>query len=155
MSIPQPCTRGRTETLQLTYIPQVLEEYIQYQYLYWSYKYLQIIGSIYISNTNVYITKFLFPPAWRANRNLSTDICPPSVSRIYLISIYIEIGYILDIYECWTYKYSQIVGSIFNTNVYFPQQGAWRHTETLQLTYIPQLLAEYIHIQYQFIYSTY
>ena len=34
MSIPQPCTRGRTETLQLTYIPQVLEEYIQYQYLY-------------------------------------------------------------------------------------------------------------------------
>ena len=80
----------------------------------------------HISNTNVYITKFLFPRAWRAHRNLSTDICPPSVSRIYPISIYIDIGYILDIYECWTYKYSQIVGSIFNTNVYFPQQGAWR-----------------------------
>ena len=36
-----------------------------------------------------------------------------------------------------------------------PSRAPEGHTETLQLTYIPQLLAEYIHIQYQFIYSTY
>ena len=44
---PNPTPEGRTETLQLTYVPQVLAEYIQYQYIYSTYKYYHIISSIY------------------------------------------------------------------------------------------------------------
>ena len=81
----------------------------------------------HISNTNVYITKFLFPPAWRAHRNLSTDICPPSVSRIYPIFIYIDIGYIwmlnLQIFpNCWQHIQYKCI---------FPPAGRLKGTQKL------------------------
>ena len=93
---------GHTETVQLTYVPQVLAEYIQYQCIlildiYWIWIYMNV------ELTN--ISKLL---------------------AAYSIQMYIS-----------------------------PSRAPEGHTETLQLTYIPQLLAEYIHIQYQFIYSTY
>ena len=31
---PNPAPEGRTDTLQLSYIPQMLAEYIQYKYIY-------------------------------------------------------------------------------------------------------------------------
>ena len=95
---PQP--EGHTETFQLTYVPQVLAEYIQYQYI--------LILDIYWIYMNVELT------------NIS------KLLAAYSIQMYIS-----------------------------PSRAPEGHTETLQLTYIPQLLAEYIHIQYQFIYSTY
>ena len=95
-----PDHEGHTETFQPTYVPQVLAEYIQYQYIlkldiYWIYMNVEL--------TNI-----------------------PKLLAAYSIQMYIS-----------------------------PSRAPEGHTETLQLTYIPQLLAEYIHIQYQFIYSTY
>ena len=61
---------GRTETLQLTYIPQMLAAYIQYKY---------IILKMYIPQ----------PCAQSAHRNSSTYIHPPCVGMIYPIPTYI------------------------------------------------------------------
>ena len=36
---PNPAPEGRTDTLQLSYIPQMLAEYIQYKYIYLVYTY--------------------------------------------------------------------------------------------------------------------
>ena len=38
---------GRTDNLQLTYIPQLLAVFIQYQYIYPTEIYPTIVGSIY------------------------------------------------------------------------------------------------------------
>ena len=80
---PQP--EGHTETFQLTYVPQVLAEYIQYQYI--------LILDIYWIYMNVELT------------NIS------KLLAAYSIQMYIS-----------------------------PSRAPEGHTETLQLTYIPQLL---------------
>ena len=79
---PQP--EGHTETFQLTYVPQVLAEYIQYQYIlkldiYWIYMNVEL--------TNIH-----------------------KLLAAYSIQMYIS-----------------------------PSRAPEGHTETLQLTYIPQL----------------
>ena len=106
---PNPAPEGRTETLQLTLIPQVLAWYIQYQHIY---------------------SKMYIPPpcARRAHRNSPNSIQPLSVGIIYPIPTY-----------------------IFNWHI-FPNPAPEGRTETLQLTFIPQVLAWYI--QYQHITST-
>ena len=72
-TFPNPTPAEHTETPKLTYIPHLLAKYIQYQYIYSTYKCSQIVASIYpipkyifnlqifpnfwqyISNTNIYI----------------------------------------------------------------------------------------------------
>ena len=66
---PNPAPEGRTETLQLTFFPQVLAWYIQCQHVY---------SKMYISH----------PCARRAHRNPTTYIHPPSVEVICWYWIY-------------------------------------------------------------------
>ena len=60
-------SEGRTETLQLTYIPQMLSAYIPCKYIYYQ----------------------MLPNSW-AHRNPLTDTFPPIVGMIYPIPIYIN-----------------------------------------------------------------
>ena len=118
---PNPAPEGRTETLQLTFFPQVLAWYIQYQNIY----------------SKMYIPQ---PCARRAHRNPTTHIDPPSVGMIYSIPTYIfknvhsptlrpkgaqKLSKLHSAPKCWH--------NISNTNLYF------------QLTYIPQPCARRAH----------
>ena len=99
---PYPAPEGRTDTLKMSYIPQLLADYIQYKY-------------IYIQLTHV--------PQPSARKGAQT----PSKCHIFP--------------NCWQ--------CISNINVYsskstFPHPAPEGRTNTLQLTYISQLLAEYI-----------
>ena len=79
---------GRTETLQLTLIPQVLAWYIQYQHIYSTDIYSPNVGRIYpiqIYNFFIYIPQ---PCARRALRNPPTYIHPPSFGIINSIPIW-------------------------------------------------------------------
>ena len=67
---PSPAPEGRTDTLQLLYIPQMLAEYIQYKYIY---------------STD---TCFPQPSDWRAHRHPPTAIYPRIVGRIYPIQVW-------------------------------------------------------------------
>ena len=64
------CPKGRTDTLQLTYIPQLLAVYIQYKYIYYK----------------MYIPQ---PCAQKAHRHPLTDIYPPIVGSIYPTQMYL------------------------------------------------------------------
>ena len=44
---PNPAPAGRTDTFQLSNIPQMLAEYIQFQYINPTYMYSPIVGRIY------------------------------------------------------------------------------------------------------------
>ena len=104
-----------------------------------------------ISNTNIFIllTHVSQPSARRAHRHPPTVIYPPIVGRIYPIQIYIFSWHIFP--NCWQ--------CISNINVYsskftFPHPAPEGRTNTLQLTHIFQLLAEYIRysiVSYNFI----
>ena len=100
------------------------------------------------------------PCARRAHRNSPTSILPPSVGMIYSIPKYI----FKNVYsptlrpkgaqkpynlhpspKCWH--------DIFNANMYilkciFPIPAPEGRTETLQLTFIPQVLKLYVGIEY-------
>ena len=141
---PNPAPEGRTETLQLTFFPQVLAWYIQYQNIY----------------SKMYIPQ---PCARRAQRNPTSHIDPPSVGMIYSIPTYI----FKNVHSPTlrpkgaqkppTYIQPLSVGIIYPIPTYifnwhiFPNPAPEGRTETLQLTFIPQVLAWYI--QYQHITS--
>ena len=72
---PSPAPEGRTDTLQLPYIPQMLAEYIQYKYIY------------------IQLTHVPQSSARRAHRHPPTVIYPPNVGRIYPVQIYVILLY--------------------------------------------------------------
>ena len=72
---------GRTETLQLTYIPQMLAAYIPCKYIYYQ----------------------MLPNSW-AHRNPLTDTFPPIVGMIYPIPIYKYNSHVQNIYLYWMYS---------------------------------------------------
>ena len=92
--LPNPAPEGRTETLQLTYIPQMLAVYIQYKYTYkkmyipdqtysptetLQLTYIPEMLAVYIQYQYIYITKFQ-------------------------LSLFIGIGYILPTFgECTSF----------------------------------------------------
>ena len=153
--------------LQLTLIPPLLAWYIQYQHIYSkmyipppcarrahrnpsTYIHPQSVGMIY-SIPTLYSKMYIPPPcARRAHRNPPTYIHSPSVSMIYPIPNYI---FNWHIFPKLLVAYMQY----YYTIVYFkicklPNPAPEGRTETLQLTFILQVLARYI--QYQLIYST-
>ena len=91
---PNPAPEGRTETLQLTYIPQMLAVYIQYKYTYkkmyipdqtysptetLQLTYIPEMLAVYIQYQYIYVTKFQ-------------------------LSLFIGIGYILPTFgECTSF----------------------------------------------------
>ena len=94
----------------------------------------------------MYISKYvqsptLCPKGTQKPSNLhSSPMCWHDISNI---NIYLQVTYT-----------PQIVGIIYpiqiyiSKNVYFPNPVSTRHTETLQLTFIPQVLACYIRYEH-------
>ena len=100
------------------------------------------------------------PCARRAHRNPTTYIPPPSVGMIYSIPTYIYKNvYSPTLRPKGAQKPSNLHSSpkcwhdIFNANMYilkciFPIPAPEGRTETLQLTFIPQVLKLYVGIEY-------
>ena len=111
--------------IQLTHAPQIVGSIYPIQ--------LHIIINVHfsncghhISNTNIHFQKRTFP-----DPNPPTYIHPPSVGMIY--PIYIQLTYT-----------PQIVGIKYRIQIYIsenPNPVPEGHTEPLQLTFIPQVLA--------------
>ena len=89
-SLSNPVPEGHTETLLLTFIPQMLAWYIQYQHIYPTELYSPNCWQP-ISNTTGYFIEMYTSQlcARRAHRNPTTYIHPPIVSMVYQISTYI------------------------------------------------------------------
>ena len=101
IQIPQPCARKAHRNPLPDIYPPV---YIQYQNIYSSYKYSQMIGSLHLiptyifnlqifpkcwpyrSNTNMFITKCTFPKFAPSNRHASPD-CLQIISKTCWIGI--------------------------------------------------------------------
>ena len=109
-------------TIQLSYISQLLAEYIQYQYIYSDDTCSTIVGSVYM-----YTLENSLSPKQRHHQTVKN---PPIVDGIYSIPIYS------------TDTYSPIVGSVYLIQMYILENAEGR-TDTLQLAYILQLLAKH------------
>ena len=101
IQIPQPCARKAHRNPLPDIYPPV---YIQYQNIYSSYKYSQMIGSLHLiptyifnlqifpkcwpyrSNTNIFITKCTFPKFAPSNRHASPD-CLQIISKTCWIGV--------------------------------------------------------------------
>ena len=89
-SLSNPVPEGHTETLLLTFIPQMLAWYIQYQHLFQLSHTPNTVGIIFP------IQMFTLQHCTRwAHRNPLTYIHPPNVGMVYPISTYILNWYML------------------------------------------------------------
>ena len=127
---------GYTETLQLTFIPQVLTWYIWYQ-IYSTDIYSPNCWH-HISNTNIYISKYVHSPTLCPNGTQKTSnlhLSPMCWHDISNTNIYIQLTYI-----------PKIVGKICPIEIYYPAPEG--RSETPQHTFLPQVLAWYVQCQY-------
>ena len=97
---------GHPETTQLTFIPQLLAWYIQYQHIFSTDIYSPNCWQ-HIFNTNIYFNKFIFPNTAPEGRRETPTIhpalkCWPNISNTHMCST--------DIYSpnCWLHISNKI-----------------------------------------------